>query len=278
MKKIFIKTIGGSIIASLLIIPMISVKALAVGTANAPVPASFEKLKHAEEARIQQIKKDTEMKLQTLKAAEEARLKQIRASTTLKVLEKRATSTGVRVDNKIIHTSSTVNKLENRENNIEKVLARIASTTASTTAKKVERLNAQLEKQREQMAQVKDRLMRKEGTVAATLEKLAKKISDRINIIAGRGLDMTVASAKLAEANSTIAEISVEAGKIATAVQTTITDANKVQIFQDVKASQDKIRELANGAKSLLTDTIKEINNVLTASARASSTVPIINQ
>lgn len=224
MKKTLTIIIGSSIIASLFIIPLLTVKAETEKEnwdgRNIPTPSLYQ---------IKLLTKD-------------------------------------KIENRIVRASTTENRLENRENNIERIIARIASTTSSSTAstsKRLEKLDNRLQKQEEQMSKIKDRLINKELKITQVLGKIATKIQDRINILAGRGLDMTAANAKLAEANAKISEIITEADKLATLASTTITTANQVQLFTDIKASQDKIKSLAFAAHSLLVDTIKEITKVL---------------
>ena len=220
MKKTLSKIIGSSIIASLLIVPMLSVKAEAEKGDRGPK------------------------------------------------LENRLENKGVRVENIMVRASTTEKRLENRENNIDRIRARIASTTASTTAsstKRLEKLENRLEKQQEQMEKAKERFLEKEMKVTEVLGKIADKIQERIDILTGKGLDMTAANTKLGEAAVKLEAITVEGDNLATLIETEITDTNKETLFVSIKASQDKIRTLAKETHALLVDTIKEITKVLPA-------------
>jgi len=171
----------------------------------------------------------------------------------------------VRIENRFERASTTVNRLQNKQNIIERIQTRIASTTASTSAKRIEKLNERLQKQEEQMGKVKERLLKKELKVSEILSKISGKIAERINILDEKGLDMTASLTKLAEANTKIDELNIEAEKLATLIETEITEKNQTQLFQDIKNSQDNIRILARTAHALLVDTIKEITKVLPA-------------
>ncbi len=177
-----------------------------------------------------------------------------------------------KIEKPLLRASTTEKRLENRENNIDRIRERLASTTASTSAKRINQLNDRLEKQREQMGKVKERLLERETKVMEVLGKIASKIQERINILAGKGLNMTTANAKLALASAKIEEMTVEGDKLTTLINTEITDTNKVQLFTDIKASQEKIRSLAKATHALLVDTIKEINKVLPGNGRATTT------
>jgi len=178
---------------------------------------------------------------------------------------------GVRMENRIDRASTTEKMLENRANNIERIQNRIASTTASTSAKRIERLNERLQKQEEMMTKVKERLLKKELKVTEILSKISGKIAERINILDERGLDMTASLTKLAEADAKIDELNAEADKLATLIETEITEENQAQLFQDIKSAQDDIRVLARTAHALLVDTIKEIAKVLPAKTATST-------
>ncbi len=191
--------------------------------------------------------------------------------TLTRILENR----GVRIDLKIDRASTTEKRLENRQNNIERIMAKIASSTASTTAsttKKLDKLNDRLQKQQDQMAKVKDRLVNKELKITDVLGQIASKIQARITILEGNGLDLTAAKAKLADASVSIETMTVEENNLATLVNTEITDANQTQLFTDIKTEQDKIRTLARTTQALLVDTVKEIAKVLPAKSHATST------
>jgi hypothetical protein len=126
------------------------------------------------------------------------------------------------------------------------------------------------------MKQVKERLLEKELKVLEVLGEIASKIQERIAILAAKGLDMTVAKAKLAEASIKIEEITAEGQSLALLIETEITEANKDQLFSDIKTSQGKIRSLAQATHGLLVDTIKEITKVLPAKVirTATTTIP----
>jgi len=163
-------------------------------------------------------------------------------------------------------------RLENRGERIEWIKKELASTTASTSEKKIEKLNNKLEKQREKMGEARERLLDKELQVTDVLGKIADKIGDRINISENRGLDMTAAKTKLAEASVKIEEITIEGQTLADLIKTEITETNKDTLFASVKTSQNKIRTLAKATHALLVDTVKEITKVLPKKNSATST------
>lgn len=251
MKKTLSKIIGSSIIASLLIVPLLSVRA----------EVETEQTREVAKQRMEQIREAEKNRLEALK--------ENRASTTLSRedrVENRGEIMRIKIEHPLLRASTTERRLENRENNIERIRERLASTTASSTAsstRRVENLNNRLEKQREQMERVKDRLLEMEVRITEALGKIATKIQERINILEGRGLNMTAAKAKLALASAKIEAITVEGDNLATLINTEITEANKDTLFVSVKASQDKIRTLAKETHTLLVDTIKEITKVL---------------
>jgi hypothetical protein len=187
-------------------------------------------------------------------------------------LETKLENREIRIENRVERASTTEKRLENRENNIERIRERIASTTASTSPKRIENLDKRFDKQVEQMGKVKERLITKELKIADVLGKIADKILERINILAGKGLNMTAARAKLAEASTTLEEMTGQGDKLATLINTEITEANKTQLFIDIKASQDKIKVLAKATHALLVDTIKEITKVLPKNGKATTT------
>jgi len=246
MKKILSQIIGSSIIASLLFVPMLSVRA-EVETKGNKVPPP---------PRIGKI---------------------VKATSTEDRIENRAVRMENRIERPLLRASTTEKRLENRENNIERIRARIASTTASTSVKRLENMDKRFEKQRGQMAKVKERLLEKEMKVTESLGKIASKIQERITILAGKSLDMTAAKAKLAQASAKIEAITVEGDNLATLINTEITEANKDTLFVSVKASQDKIRTLAKETHALLVDTIKEINKVLPRNNKANTTATSTN-
>jgi HPt (histidine-containing phosphotransfer) domain-containing protein len=246
MKKILSKIIGSSVIASLLVVPMLSVRAeVEIEGNKVPPPPRIGKI--------------------------------VKATSTGDRIENR----GVRIENRIerplLRASTTEKRLENRENNIERIRARVASTTASTSVKRLENLDKRLEKQREQMTKVRERLLEKELKVTDALGKIASKIQERITILTSKGLDMTAAKAKLAEASAKIEAITVEGDNLATLINTEITESNKDTLFVSVKASQNKIRTFAREAHGLLVDTVKEITKVLPKNDRATTTATSTN-
>lgn len=230
MKKILSKIIGTGIIASLLIIPILSVKA-------------------------------------------ETAKNKLSTST----IEKRIENREVRIENRIERASTTEKRLENRENNMDRIRARLASTTASTSAKKIEKLNDRLAKQTEQMGKIKERLQEKELKITDVLGQISSKIQERINILVTKGLDMTAAKAKLAEATTKIEDMTVEINSLVALIETEITDTNQAQLFTDIRASQDKIKTMAREAHALLVDTIKEITKVLPQKNKATTTATSTN-
>jgi hypothetical protein len=240
MKKTLSKIIGSSIIASLLIVPMLSVRAEDDDSSDDATP-KWEQIREAEKDRLERVRE-----------AEKDRLEALREK---------------RIEVSLLRASTTEKRLENRENNIERIRERIASTTLATTStstvKRLEKLDKRFDKQVEQMGKVKERLLNKELKVTEVLGKIASKIQERINILAGKGLDMTAAKAKLALASSKLQDITAEQDALATLIKTEITDANKDTLFVSIKASQDKIRTLAKEMHALLVDTIKEITKVL---------------
>jgi hypothetical protein len=257
MKKILSKVIGSSIIASLLIVPMLSVKA-EVETeqedraANAPLQIQERERENIKD-RVEQIREQEKDRLEQIRETEKNRL------------EDRFS----RIERPLLRASTTERRLENRENNIERIRDRIASTTlASTTAsttKRLEKLDDRLIKQEEQMGKVRERLQERETKVMDILGQIASKIQARITLLAGQGLNMTAATAKLAEASAKIEEMTVEGDKLATLINTNITASSSAQLFIDIRASQNKIRTMAGETHALLVDTIKEITKVLPA-------------
>jgi chromosome segregation ATPase len=175
-------------------------------------------------------------------------------------------------------------RLKNREDIINRLRAKIASTTlASTTAtssaasttKRLDNLDNRLNKQLEQMAKVKDRLLNKELKVIEVLTKISAKIAERISILEGKGLNMAPAKAQLALADAKIADVTLEANNLANLLSgtSTATTTDQTKLFQDIKTSQDKIRTMAREAHALLVDTIKEITKVLPRNGQATSTI-----
>lgn len=182
----------------------------------------------------------------------------LKASATIMRLEERA--------------STTLNRLENRQNIIDRIRAKLASTTASTSPKRIESLNNRLEKQMEKISEVKDRLLNREIKVTEVLGKISDKISERIDILGEKGFNVTAAKTKLAEAVAKIAEITAKADTLSTLIETEITEANQAQLFADIKTIQVTIRSLVKEAKGLLIDTIKEITKILPAKPEKSAT------
>ncbi len=168
-----------------------------------------------------------------------------------------------KMENIMVRASTTQLQLENRENIMERIRARIASSTASTSGKKMEQYNVRLQKQYEQRERARERLLGKETKIIETIGKIADKIAERINILEAKGLDMAVASAKLIEADTKIAELTNEANDLSSLLETEITEENKETLFQEIRASQVIIRDLARATHALLVDTIKEITKVL---------------
>ncbi len=176
--------------------------------------------------------------------------------------------------------NSVGQRLENRQNIIIKIKERIASSTASTTAstsKRVEKLNNKLQNQEEQMLKVKDRLQNKELKITDSLIKIADKIQTRIDVLEGRGLDMTSVKSQLALANAKITDVTNEASNLATLIGTTISEANQAQLFTDIKTSQNKIKALVFEAHGLLVKTVKEITKVLPRNNKATTTATSTN-
>ncbi len=172
------------------------------------------------------------------------------------------------------------NKLENKQNIINRIQNRLGSTTASTSEKRMGQLNSRYQKQYEQMERVRERLLAKEMKVIDVLQKIADKIADRIGILTERGLTMDNAEAKLAEATDKITEMTTVANNLADLLETEVTDDNQESLFQEIKTTQNQIKNLARATHALLVDTIKEITKVLprndqttmTATSTATST------
>jgi hypothetical protein len=192
-------------------------------------------------------------------------------------LESNLGNRGTKIVLNLERGSTTEKRLENRENNILRIKERLASTTASTSVKRIENLDKRFDKQVEQMGKVKDRLLNKEVKILDVLGKISSKIQERINILTGKGLDMTASKAKLAEATLKAEEMTIEADNLTTLINTEITEANKDSLFQSIKASQEKIRTLARATHALLVDTIKEITKVLPRNDKAASTATSTN-
>jgi HPt (histidine-containing phosphotransfer) domain-containing protein len=234
MKKTLSKIIGSSIIASLLIVPMVSVRAELDKEnwegRNIPTPTLFQ-IKEGEREVVKNR------------------------------LENRAEIMKIRIERPLLKASTTEKRLENRENNIERIRERIASTTASTSVKRMENLDKRFEKQVEMMGKVKERLLEKEMKVTEVLGKIADKIQERIDILTGKGLDMTAANTKLSEAAVKLEAITVEGDNLATLIETEITDTNKETLFTSIKASQDKIKTLAKETHALLVEAVKGMTN-----------------
>lgn len=193
------------------------------------------------------------------------------------------TSKGVRLQNlkekledrAIIRASSTIKRLENREDNIERIRAKIASTTASTTAsstRRLEMLDKRLAKQQEKMNQAKERLINKELKMTEVLGNIAEKIQERITILEGQGLNMTAAKSKLAEAVAKIEDLTMETNNLANLLNSTTTATSSDQLFVDIRTAQEKIKIMARETQSLLVNTVKEITKVLPKKGRATTT------
>jgi hypothetical protein len=283
MKKI----IGSSIVILLLILPVLSVRAETETETEDPQTATGqqaewkaltnkEKEQRAIEAlRLKGIKLDikassTEDRQEEHEVRVSAQIN--RASTTERKWEEKENRFDIKYDRNINRASTTRERLENREMDIERIRERLASTTASTSSKRIEQINDRLEKQREQMKQVRERLVEKELKVLEVLGQIASKIQERITILAAKGLDMTAAKAKLAEASLKIEEITAAGQSLTVLIETEITEANKDQLMADVKTAQEKIRGLAQATHALLVDTIKEITKVLPARPTITST------
>lgn len=184
----------------------------------------------------------------------------------------------VRIEKKTERNDKIINGFEKRQDNIDRLKQRLASTTASTSEKKVGKLSEKIEKRKEQMSKIQERLINKELKVTEILNKIADKISERIIILEGKKLDMIPAKAKLAEADAKIEAITKEIDNLTALVKTEITDTTKDQLFTDIRTSQDKIKVLAKEAKALLVDTIKEITKVLPKNGKATTTATSTNQ
>jgi DNA repair exonuclease SbcCD ATPase subunit len=258
MKKIFFRVIGPSMIALLLIVPVLSVRAETEDTnTSEATQIKTEQARESAKQVMEQARESEKQRLEQIRESEKQRLEQIRENEKNK-LENRVENLSNKFDNRFIISSTTKDRLENRENNIERIKARLASTTASTSAKRVEKLNDRLQKQEEQMAKAKDRLLNRELKIADTLGKIASKIQDRIKILATNGVDVTVVQTKLDEATVKIENLIAETARLATLIQTPVTDANADQLEQGITASQKNVRGLANIIKNLLLETVKE--------------------
>jgi hypothetical protein len=285
MKKTLSKIIGSGIIASLLILPILSVRAeIENGQETKDIAIPLQSLeRESVKQRTETTREAEKQRLEQIREAEKNRLealKENRGSTTLNReirVENREEIMGIRIERPLLRASSTELRLEKRENNILRIKERLASTTASTSVKRIENLDKRFDKQVEQMGKVKDRLLNKEVKILDVLGKISSKIQERINILTGKGLDMTASKAKLAEATLKAEEMTIEADNLTTLINTEITEANKDSLFQSIKASQEKIRTLARATHALLVDTIKEITKVLPRNDKATSTATSTN-
>jgi hypothetical protein len=260
MKKILAKIINYSIITSLLIVPMLSVQAIAVkGESEKPVPVLYQIQAKEKIEQINQIQKDA---MEQIREREQERLENLRASTTLSIKERIEVREKI-AENIMVRASTTEKRLENRESNIERIRERIASTTASLSEKRAENLDNRLEKQQQQMNNARERLLGKELKVTDVLGKIAEKIQERISIMSNQGIIMTTANAKLTEATSAIEDLTAEAANLGTLLETEITSENKDELLNDVRASQNQVRTQAREIHALLVDTVKEITKLL---------------
>ncbi len=154
------------------------------------------------------------------------------------------------------------NRVEMRNTNMEQVKARIASTT-QRMENRIASTSDRLAKQREQMNQVRERLLNREFQAITVLEQIANKIQIRIDILISRGLDMNDAQNKLNLAIDNIAKMTNKASDITTELETEITFENKAEIFAIIRASHEEIRMMAKETHALLIETVKEINKML---------------
>jgi hypothetical protein len=168
----------------------------------------------------------------------------------------RPTSTLIKINNREERASTTINNSENRENNLERIRERISSSTASTSDKKLGRLSDQ---QRERVEKTRERILNREIRVIAALERITDKIQERINILQSKGYNMTTAKEKLAEAKGKIVEMTSEANKISSLINTANNIPTGDEIFEAIKTAQAKIKSLAKETHTILVNTIREI-------------------
>lgn len=278
MKKDIIKVLGVGVVMSVLLTPVFFLQAEESGTST-DYRSRMEQQREQEKQRIERQREENKQRMEITREAEKNRLellKSDRASSTKLSLEDREIRFDDRIGRRDDWASSTARVLENRQDKIERIQERLASTTASTSAKKIERLENKLEKEQEKIEKSRDHLLNRGLKITEVLAKIADKIDERISILEGKGLNMTAAKTKLAEAEAKIEDVIDEGEKLADLIDTEITDANKDQLFTDIKSSQEKLRTLARAAHSLLVDTVKEITKVLpkkTATTTATSTI-----
>jgi len=260
MKKYLSKVIGSSIIISLLMIPMLFVRAETEPQDTTNSQGSLEQNRETQKQINERVREQEKQNIEKAREAEKNRLERIKKD----------------LEHPFLRASTTVKRLENRENNIERIRDRIASSTlASTTAsttKRLEKLDDRLAKQEEQVGKVRERLQERETKIMDVLGQIASKIQARITLLAAKGLNMSAANAKLAEASAKIEAMTVEGDTLATLINTEITASSSAQLFIDIKASQDRIRTMAKETHVLLVDTTKEINKVFPTKPTKTST------
>ncbi len=208
-------------------------------------------------------KKEAEIKLETQVKVNEAT--KTRLENQLNV---RAEENGLETRNKEINAiqerldvraKQVKERLMEREGELNEIRARIASSSI----KMEEKVNERLAKQREQMVQVRTRLINKEIQVISVLGKIFGKINERISILENQGLDMTKAKIKLAETEIKINEITNEANKLTDLASIEVTEENQTQLFTEIKTGQERIRTMAKSIKAFMVEIIKEITKVL---------------
>jgi len=170
-----------------------------------------------------------------------------------------------------IKASSTVKQLQNRENNIEKIQNRIASTTASTTEKRNQQLEKMLQKQRDEMQKMKDRVANQEVKAIAVIENIAKRLGERMTVLKNKGVVMTEADTLFAAANTKIADAKIQADKIKTLLSQPIASSTD-PILNPVKDLLAIIKVDLKDAQQKLTATIRSINNVRPKFEKATTT------
>ncbi len=163
-----------------------------------------------------------------------------------------------RIENINERASSTQFRLEDRQEIMNQMRNRIASTTQA----RMEKMDDRFEQQRVKMNQARERLMNRELRVVEVLQKISDKIATRINILVEKNLDLSLAEGNLTEANNMITELTVQAEKLTSLLETEITDENKTEITDNIRTEQTVLRNLAKEVHALLVDAIKEVAKI----------------
>lgn len=173
-------------------------------------------------------------------------------------------------------------RFDDRDERIEEMRARLASSTATGSAMRLEKLDDRqnkLEERRDMMMErfeerqqkfneLKERLANREFKIIPALENIAERITKRIELLEGRGLDLTEAKSSLASAENKIAEVKaaaedlkklLEDNKNASSTDETAEDSIRLEI----REAHQKVIDLTKEAHELLRETIKKITEVL---------------